>query len=1097
MSQGVDYQVGNGGAGGESEDQERGLVGAVAAGTHGQSRPSTAASSSSSSSSSHHHTGCVASHTHVSRSGAGIAHAATSPSSPDFGSARSTPPTSRSPSRLLVKRGGEQPVSSSSSSIADPDMVKTETSGVSTDAGDDSARILGKRPARSPPSPTTTASAGSSMSRTTNPAAYTKTATQTRSIARQLLELVTCASCNRPYTTPITLPCGHSTCLPCISARLKNITAINQAAAGPSTRTTHVPPRLPLCTMTVPCSVNGCPRSAIGQGLGVWAGYSAAYGPPDSEAWVDEDVSSPGNDDEQEQQASSAERGSLPVDGFVVGADNESLRLGVIPPQLREKANTFAVSPFPWEQDGGNTLSLRPDVTLAKAVAVLQRYALEPPGEERRSSGQRARRSLIGFATARRHAAHHPSHLGFSSSSSLSSSSGSHRRTRMPGRPGPSSVLARGTGYTEHAMQRNGRAASNTRPGTTKIARHFLPMLGGSEAERESGSVAGVTAADTDDEDEEEGYHQHYGPNVSRTRRRAGTMGRSYRSGRYGGAEFDGSGGEQQEDSEVSSAQSTPEGGSAEETATVDRSSGNANTFDGAFGQQLQRQQSEAQATASHEPTITVDASGAAVAVEAPKAVPTPPPGTVASTMGKLDEVFKLTTPEHLQSDLVDTLECQLCYFLLYEPTTTPCGHTFCRGCFARSLDHSNKCPLCRTTMPSFSFFQNHPSNQALMKLLTSQCGAPQPNGTTGDDKLGDTERSRREGSASSSTYPQEDLMSLSRLGVFADSHTASSSPYRNSDDDDDEALSFGLRHLYHERALTIEEEERQTSSWMPIFVCTLAFPTMPTNLHIFEPRYKLMIRRCLQGPGPGRFGMVLPSRSSTGPVPGLHEYGTMLEIKNHTMLLDGRSMLETVGWRRFRLLEKNGVDGYTTGRVEYFDDISSGEVAAEEESVVASNREAVARRDRAEQERVSASSASQAGSPAAPEGDTNASSQASSEASAPGTAPVQEASSAATTPLPPAEQAPTMTDLIRTATSFIELLRTQTQTGLFEQIVATYGPVPQPLEIDKLSWWLGMVLPIDEHAKSSLLPVRSPRKRLEMIATWIERIEGSWRSGR
>jgi Lon protease-like protein len=219
-----------------------------------------------------------------------------------------------------------------------------------------------------------------------------------------------------------------------------------------------------------------------------------------------------------------------------------------------------------------------------------------------------------------------------------------------------------------------------------------------------------------------------------------------------------------------------------------------------------------------------------------------------------------------------------------------------------------------------------------------------------------------------------------------------------------------------------------------------------------------------------------------------------MLEIKNHTMLLDGRSMLETVGWRRFRLLEKNSVDGYTTGRVEYFDDISSGEVAAEEENVAANNREAVASRDRAEQERLSAS----ASPPSAPEVNAGASAQASSEESATATtAPVSDAPSAAASPLPPAEQAPTMTDLIRTATSFIELLRTQTQPGLFEQIVATYGPVPQPLEIDKLSWWLGMVLPIDEHAKSSLLPVRSPRKRLEMIARWIERIEGSWRTGR
>ena len=44
-----------------------------------------------------------------------------------------------------------------------------------------------------------------------------------------------------------------------------------------------------------------------------------------------------------------------------------------------------------------------------------------------------------------------------------------------------------------------------------------------------------------------------------------------------------------------------------------------------------------------------------------------------------------------------DDVECSLCSNLLFEPVTTPCGHSFCRACFARTTDHSNKCPLCRT----------------------------------------------------------------------------------------------------------------------------------------------------------------------------------------------------------------------------------------------------------------------------------------------------------------------------------------------------------------------------------------------------------------
>ena len=44
-----------------------------------------------------------------------------------------------------------------------------------------------------------------------------------------------------------------------------------------------------------------------------------------------------------------------------------------------------------------------------------------------------------------------------------------------------------------------------------------------------------------------------------------------------------------------------------------------------------------------------------------------------------------------------DEFDCTLCSNLLHQPITTPCGHSFCRLCFQRAFDHSNKCPLCRT----------------------------------------------------------------------------------------------------------------------------------------------------------------------------------------------------------------------------------------------------------------------------------------------------------------------------------------------------------------------------------------------------------------
>uniref|UniRef100_A0A803L9C7 Uncharacterized protein n=1 Tax=Chenopodium quinoa TaxID=63459 RepID=A0A803L9C7_CHEQI len=46
-----------------------------------------------------------------------------------------------------------------------------------------------------------------------------------------------------------------------------------------------------------------------------------------------------------------------------------------------------------------------------------------------------------------------------------------------------------------------------------------------------------------------------------------------------------------------------------------------------------------------------------------------------------------------------DEFDCTLCLKLLYEPITTPCGHSFCRSCLFQSMDRSNKCPLCRTVL--------------------------------------------------------------------------------------------------------------------------------------------------------------------------------------------------------------------------------------------------------------------------------------------------------------------------------------------------------------------------------------------------------------
>ena len=101
----------------------------------------------------------------------------------------------------------------------------------------------------------------------------------------------------------------------------------------------------------------------------------------------------------------------------------------------------------------------------------------------------------------------------------------------------------------------------------------------------------------------------------------------------------------------------------------------------------------------------------------------------------------------------------------------------------------------------------------------------------------------------------------------------------------------------------------------IPIFVCTLAVPGIACPLHVFEPRYKLMIRRCLDS-GSRQFGMCV-----SDPEHGFASAGTMLFINNVNFLPDGRSVIHTVGTRRFKVLERGLRDGYNTAKIAWLED--------------------------------------------------------------------------------------------------------------------------------------------------------------------------------
>ncbi|XP_046529304.1 LON peptidase N-terminal domain and RING finger protein 3 isoform X5 [Equus quagga] len=133
-----------------------------------------------------------------------------------------------------------------------------------------------------------------------------------------------------------------------------------------------------------------------------------------------------------------------------------------------------------------------------------------------------------------------------------------------------------------------------------------------------------------------------------------------------------------------------------------------------------------------------------------------------------------------------------------------------------------------------------------------------------------------------------------------------------------EELIAKFLPEELKERRRIYEEEMEELSNLnknVPIFVCTMAYPTVPCPLHIFEPCYRLMIRRCIET-GTRQFGMCLGD-----PVKGFAEYGCILEIRNVQFFADGRSVVDSIGKRRFKVLHQGQRDGYNTADIEYIED--------------------------------------------------------------------------------------------------------------------------------------------------------------------------------
>ncbi|KAL7753256.1 hypothetical protein RI367_001031 [Sorochytrium milnesiophthora] len=382
---------------------------------------------------------------------------------------------------------------------------------------------------------------------------------------------------------------------------------------------------------------------------------------------------------------------------------------------------------------------------------------------------------------------------------------------------------------------------------------------------------------------------------------------------------------------------------------------------------------------------------------------------TTATGQTACSSMPKLLQPLSLQfADFEDLLECKLCYNLMYEPITFfPCGHTACRACVLRTLDYS--------VNPSAA---NASGACAASAAACFYCRAQL------QDKY-----------LAYHFQPPTHLLQQFILTQFP--------------------------AQFKQRLLSLSKEIASLMEEVPIFICSLALPGQICHLHVFEPRYRLMMRR-ITAPGAFRlFGMCLPCPSG-GPV----EYGVMLRVERIEFLHDGRSIVEAVGVYTFKIISQRCKDGYCVARVQQMvdsDPIRLDDVLPPTTLPVLSTLHLSSFAPQPD-----APSKDSSAPPAAEGGNTNG--------DLPGSPVAQ----------PVITLAPTYRDLLCYASlilrQFLDRLPDDAARNRFRQ---QYGCMPCCPTL--FTYWCANILPLGNSDRYQLLTMRSARARLGLVLRWSE----------
>ena len=118
--------------------------------------------------------------------------------------------------------------------------------------------------------------------------------------------------------------------------------------------------------------------------------------------------------------------------------------------------------------------------------------------------------------------------------------------------------------------------------------------------------------------------------------------------------------------------------------------------------------------------------------------------------------------------------------------------------------------------------------------------------------------------------------------------------------------------------------EPTSFSGWAPLFPLpgVVLLPGALLPLHVFEPRYRLMLKDALEGDKLIAMAILLPGfEENYEEAPAIDEWVGLGRIVAHESLPDGRSNLLLAGLRRAKVLEEDRTRAYRRGKLEVLDD--------------------------------------------------------------------------------------------------------------------------------------------------------------------------------